>query len=400
MKEVLKFFVVRRTFSHLLTFFVISLGLYCLFTINKDSQPEVDFQRVMVVTYYPGVSAEDVELKITNKIENKINLISNVKKSFSISQEGISRIVIYIDENAVDKEKVKDEIRRNVSQISDFPTDLQSKPKISELNASMFPILEVGITSHLDYKKLRQIAKIFKNKLKSINGISRIESFGLYSPQVKIEASLSKLIENDISILQIHEALNKRNRRTTVGKITQLTEEKNIVPFAEFKDLKDVKNVIIRSNFEGKRIRIQDLAFVNESFQTPQIYTNINGQEAISLIIYKNEVADVVKTVDEINKIIKEQKEIYKGEVNFILNNDNSRVVRDKFQIVANNGILGLILVNLLLSVFLYYRTAFWVALGIPFSLLGSIIYLQSINMALDTVSLTAMIIVVGIIEP
>ena len=121
MKEVIKFFVVRRTFSHLLTFFVISLGLYCLFKINKDSQPEVDFQRVMIVTYYPGVSAEDVELKITNKIENKINLISNVKKSFSISQEGISRIVIYIDENAMNKEKVKDEIRRNVGQISDFP---------------------------------------------------------------------------------------------------------------------------------------------------------------------------------------------------------------------------------------------------------------------------------------
>ncbi len=398
MKEIIKFFVIRRTFSHLLTFFVISLGLYCLFKINKDSQPEVDFQRVMIVTYYPGVSAEDVELKITNKIEDKINLISNIKKSFSISQEGISRVVIYIDENAVDKYKVKDEIRRNVDQISDFPMDLQNKPKISELNASMFPIIEVGITSNLDYKKLRQISKIFKNKLKTIDGISRIESFGLYSPQVKIEVSLSKLIENDISILQIHEALNKRNRRTTVGKITQLSKEKNIVPFAEFKNLKDVKNVIIRSNFEGKRIRIQDLAIVNEGFQTPHIYTNINGQEAISLIIYKNQVADVVKTVDKINKIIKEQKEIYKDEVKFILNNDNSRVVRDKFQIVANNGILGLIFVNLLLSVFLYYRTAFWVALGIPFSLLGSIIYLQSINMALDTVSLTAMIIVVGII--
>ena len=162
MKEILKFFVVRRTFSHLLTFFVISLGLYCLFKINKDSQPKVDFQRVMIITYYPGVSAEDVELKITNKIENKINLISNVKKSFSISQEGISRIVIFIDENAVDKEKVKDEIRRSVGQISDFPTDLQSQPKISELNASMFPILEIGITSDLDYKRLRKISKIFK----------------------------------------------------------------------------------------------------------------------------------------------------------------------------------------------------------------------------------------------
>ena len=130
MKEIIKFFVVRRTFSHLLTFFVISLGLYCLFKINKDSQPEVDFQRVMIVTYYPGVSAEDVELKITNKIEDKINLISNIKKSFSISQEGISRVVIYIDENAIDKDKVKDEIRRNVDQISDFPMDLQNKPKI------------------------------------------------------------------------------------------------------------------------------------------------------------------------------------------------------------------------------------------------------------------------------
>ena len=69
MKEVIKFFVERRTFSHLLTFFVIALGLYSLFTINKDSQPKVDFQRVMIVTYYPGVSAEDVELKITNKLK-------------------------------------------------------------------------------------------------------------------------------------------------------------------------------------------------------------------------------------------------------------------------------------------------------------------------------------------
>jgi len=398
MKVIFRFFIERRTFSHLLTFFVIALGLYCLYKINKDSLPKVDFQRVMIVTAYPGISSDDVELKITNKIEDKIKSISNISKSFSITQEGISRIVIFIDEDAYDKDKVKDEIRRSVDQISDFPKDLVHRPKITELNASMFPILEIGIVGKIPYSELRKIAKNFRKKLKEIDGISRIEDFGLYSSEVRIEASLEKLIKNDVSILQLHESLNKRNMRTTVGKIISENKERNIVPYAEFESLKDVKNVIIRSNFEGKRIRIKDLAVVREVFEKPRIFTNMNGEQAISLIIYKTDIADVINTVDEIKKLISKQIKILPYDINFILNNDNSRIIRDKFKIVANNGILGLILVNVILSIFLYYRTAFWVALGIPFSLLGSFIYLQSMGMAVDRISLTAMVIVVGII--
>ncbi|MDC0255557.1 efflux RND transporter permease subunit [Bacteriovoracales bacterium] len=398
MKAILKFFVERQTFAHLLTLFVILAGLYSIISINKDSLPKVDFQRVMIVTAYPGGSSGDVELKITNKIEDKIKSIANINKSFSITQEGISRIVVFIDEDAADKEKVKDEIRRGVDQISDFPADLMNRPTISELNASMFPILEVGITGDIPYEKLRQIVKNFRKKLKDIDGISRIENFGLYAPEIRIEASLEKLIKNDVSILQLHEVLNKRNTRATVGKITKDNREKNIVPYAEFENLKDVGNVIVRSNYEGKRIRIKDLAIVKEDFQKPQIYTNMNGKRAISLIIYKTDVADVINTVDKVKKLISSQKSILPESIQFTLNNDNSRIIRDKFKIVANNGILGLILVNVILSIFLYYRTAFWVALGIPFSLFGSFIYLQSQGMAVDRISLTAMVIVVGII--
>ena len=142
-----------------------------------------------------------------------------LKKVFLFPRKVSPELCLY-DENAVDKEKVKDEIRRSVDQISDLPNDLQGKPKISELNASMFPILEVAIAGDIPYKELRNISKIFKGKIKRIRGISRIESFWLLNHQIKIEASLEKLIKNDISILQIHEALNKRNQRTTVGRIS------------------------------------------------------------------------------------------------------------------------------------------------------------------------------------
>ncbi len=432
MRAVIEFFAKRHMLATLFTVAVLVLGAGSLAIIKRDVYPHVDFGMVEITTTYPGASPEDVELNVTNKIEDELKNVTGIDRITSTSLENLSRIEVLIEPDVKDIEKVKDDIHEAVNRVTDFPDEVTESPFVIDIDTSWIDIIEVGITGDLPYGEMREMAKQFEKKLKDIPGVKMLSKYGYRAREIKVEVSPEAMDRYQIPLRDIIQAVQASNIRMTGGTFESYTDEKNVVTLAQFKDPIEVGDVIVRTTFEGPLIRIKDLAIVKDDFEEETVISHMEGRKAISFIVFKSEEADIIRTTNAIKKLIREETEkqmfapakaqeqvsiidtirnfffrprekekmfwFKYGNVRILYSNDISVYVENRFQIVGANLFIGLIFVILVLTIFLHRRTAFWVAMGIPVSLLGVVFLLPMFGAFLDILSLTSLILVIGII--
>lgn len=398
MQSFFRFFAERHKLATLITIMTVMLGISTLVSIKRDIYPQVDFGMVSIMTRYPGASPEDVELNVTNKIEEELKSITGIDKTTSISVENASSILVTIDIDASDQDDIKNQIREAVGRVTDLPPEVTESPQVTELNSGLMDVIEVGLSGDVPYRQLREQARLLDKKLRNIPGVSRLEKFGYRAREIKVEVSPAASGNYQVPLREIIAAIRGRNIRGTTGSFESYTSEKNLVTLAQFEDPLDVGEVIVRSSFDGPAIKVNDLAAVRDDFEDERITSRMNGKKAISFLVFIGETADAIRTCDAVKELVAKERETLSEEIEIMHINDESRYVRDSFDVVLSNGWIGLVLVLILLTIFLNFRTAFWVALGIPVALLGTIFLLPIFGMYLDTITLSGMILVIGII--
>jgi multidrug efflux pump subunit AcrB len=436
--RVWEFFAKRHLVANLFVIMVVMLGLNSIFTIKRDIFPTIDFGMTVIQTQYPGAAPEDVELNVTNRIEDELKNVTGIKQITSISMENYSSITVTIDPDVKDEQKVKRDIRDAVSNVTDFPEAVTESPAVIEIDNSVIEIVEVGITGDIPYRDLRRIAKHFEKKLLDLPGVSKIERYGYRAREIQVEVSPSALEKYQVPLRDIIAAIRGRNIRATGGTLESYTSEKNVVTLSEFRNPYEVGNVVVRTTFEGPLIKVKDLAIIRDDFEEQSIIPGVKGRRAISMEVYKTDSADIIRTVDAIKKLVGEESgkgliagyrdvpvpaekrpgilnslkdfwrrltgrrdsvSIYKyGPVQIHLTRDLSKTVEDRFNITLTNGAIGLTLVLLVLTLFLNFRIAFWVAMGIPIAMFGTIFMLPMFDSFLDSITLTSMVLLIGII--
>jgi multidrug efflux pump subunit AcrB len=398
-KDFIRFFASRHSLANVFTFLIIILGLSTLYVIQRDIFPKVDFDQMIVTTRYAGASPEDVELNVTNPIEKRLKEVEGIKKVISYSMENISTVHITIDPDTRDKERVKNAIRDAVARVSDLPPELNEKPIVKAATAAnIFPIIEIGITGDVPYSELRSVARHLESDLLAISGVASLTKYGYLDREIKVETDADAIEKWQISPAQIAEAIRKRNIRATGGSFESFTSDKSIVTLAQFERPSDVEDVIVHTLDDGTFIRIRDLAIVREGFEPAKVLTRMNGNPGISFLVFKKEFADISRTVNSIRDLVAERRQHLPAGVNIDYSNDTSRLVKTRLSVVLTNGAMGLALVIVVLGLFMNKTTAFWVAMGIPVTLLGTLFLLPAFGAYLDSIALAAMILVIGII--
>ncbi|MCP4404888.1 MAG: efflux RND transporter permease subunit, partial [bacterium] len=399
MKKFFRFFAERHMLANLITIMVFLLGTFSMLTINRSEFPKVDIGEMIVSTRYPGASPEDVELNVTNKLEDELKSVTGIKRMTSTSMENSSIIDVMIDDDASDSDEVKQNIREAVARVTDFPGEVSESPQITDIKTSIFPILEVGLASKtMPYEVLREYARQFEKKLKNVPGVASVDKYGYRAREVRVEISPDKQMKYKLPLGQVIAAIQHRNIRSSGGTLESYTSEKNVLTLAQFRDPLEVGDVIVRSSPDGAIIRVKDLAMIYDGFEEERIIPRMNGQKAISFVLTKDENADIVRTVDAIKALVEREQQHFPEDLQILYTNDISKIVRNKFDIVRVNGIIGLTLVLIVLAIFLNVRSSFWVAMGIPFSLMGVLVLLPAFDVDLDSITMTAMVIVIGII--
>ena len=398
MKSLFQFFTERHLLVNSITVMILLLGIYTVFKINLEEFPNAETNMVMVNTSYKGASPADVELEVTNEIEDALNEVTGIKTMSSTSAENSSVIRIEIDEDE-DADQVYNDIVDAVNGVNDLPDDADD-PVINQMNPKMKSILWLGFTSEkMDYRELRNYVHTFENKVIDLPGVASVSLSGYLDREIRIEVSPDQMEKYGVSMTEVMQAIEKRNIRSSGGTLESYTDQKNVITLAKFQDPMEVEDVIVESYDNGAVVRIKDIATVTDGFEEASTIHRFNSETTIALRVTKKASADIIDTANGVKTLMeKEQEGMPEGMMDIMVTEDDSTGVEDKFNIVKSNGLMGLVLVFLVLVLFLNIGTSFWVAMGIPISLMGTMIFLPYFDLELDSLTMAAMVLVIGLI--
>ncbi|MBX7148815.1 efflux RND transporter permease subunit [bacterium] len=393
-----EFSVKNPLVTNSLTFFIIIIGLISLFNIEREAFPNFSFDIVTVRTNYIGASPDVIEKRITIPIEKEVREVDDLDEVGSISIEGMSLLIIKLNPNASDKNKIISDIERAVEEAEDLPADLDKRPVVKEIKVKDTPVLEVTLSGDLPYSAIRELAKDLEDELLDLNGVSAVARRGFKDREVHVNVNPDKMKDYKISFPQVMAALAQKNINVPGGLLKGEKKELIIRTNGELENKEDVENVIIRANDQGHWVQVKDVAKVEDGFADVQTKTRTDGRESINLQIIKDDSADAIrlkkKITDKIeNFIAKNEPKLKYGIVE-----DISYYIERRLSVLTSNGWIGLILVLVPLVLFLSVRIAISAAIGMPVALLGAFAIMYWTGISINLISMFGLIMVLGML--
>ena len=403
MEKILRYFTKDKLLINLIIIVVILLGLANSRNINREIFPQTDVDIMIINIVYPGASAQDVELTTIIPIEEELNTINGIEEYRSIATDDGGKVVVELDVDLDEstKEDTKDEVFRSISQsnIEEIPDEVELI-KVVDMNPKLKPIYTLSISarekSNTGPGELYRMADVLEDNLRRVAGVSDVTKSGYREREIHIDVNPEKMKSYYVSLSEIIESIRSRNVRQTGGTIQSLHKENLIITIGQFADPMDVGEVIIRSGFEQKRLHVKDVASVKDDFEDEDVRVRVNRKKAVTLTINKKENADIISTVDNIEKFLNENKDQFNTRFDLAVVKDESNSIQSLIQVVISNALIGFVMILIVLRVFLDFRTSFWTAFSLPFSMLMVLIFMNSFGITLNILSMGAIITVLG----
>ncbi|MCB0271790.1 MAG: efflux RND transporter permease subunit [Bdellovibrionales bacterium] len=390
----------NKLLVNLISALLVLAGILTVASTQREAFPNVSFDTVMIQTNYPGATPKEIETLITNKIEDELETVNDIKDITSVSAEGYSLITVVFEADVKNTDKLINDIQQAVDRVDDFPSDLEKPPFVREMNTKDSPVIEVALSGNLTRKELQEYGKSLELQLQDIPQVSKVARSGWKDEQVWVEADAKKLEKFKVSLDQISDALRLRNINLPGGNLKSNHKEFLVRTDAEFKTLDEIKEIVIRANQTGQVVRIKDVATVQYGFDdsSSSVELRPNGAEGFTLTVIKKESADIIKLVDRIEDVIDNFQKIAPDTLHITLINDVSFWVKRRLGILLKNGAVGLLFVLISLIIFLSPPVAFWTAVGLPVASALGIWAMSYFGINVHLISMFALIMVMGML--
>nr|MDT0253987.1 efflux RND transporter permease subunit [Endozoicomonas sp.] len=216
MRAILHFFVRQRFFASLMLLMICLTGIASLFNINLQELPASKQGETAIITDYPGVSAEEIELEITNRIEKELKSVQGLGWYMSTSVDGRSEIEIRIrDGENIDR--VNQAIRDAVDRVAGLPADLESAPLVEPENTATFEFMTLGLSGDMPFAQLRESARQIEKKLRTIPGIGKISSTAFPQREFIVSLIPDRLQAYGLTPEAVVNAISTRNVSSSGG---------------------------------------------------------------------------------------------------------------------------------------------------------------------------------------
>ncbi|MBL4844327.1 MAG: efflux RND transporter permease subunit [Planctomycetes bacterium] len=401
----------QRILLNLLFLLLLVGGVLAYRTIPVDVYPDVPFNEATVTTVWPGATAKEVELLVTQKIEDELLSLQDVSKLRSRSTRTRSLINIKFDERLT-PEQFTDrlhDVRAAVARLNDLPAEAK-RPVVAPLTTwELWPLCQVVISGgqpgrvfSVDEEfQSRQVGRALVSALRQIDGIQKVgETFR--EPEVQIQVHQDKLWSLGVTLTEVADRLRLLNRDFAAGQLNLEGSQFVLNTRGGKEDPARLEELILFERGELGPIRLGDLATVRMGFEEAFVYQRFNRRPALVLSVVKEGAADsvdLVKRIDlELDRFREAQKDELPEGVKVDLVMDSSQIIRSRIRMLVNNLIGGIILVGIVLWLTLGARNAFLALLGIPFSVLCALILFQPMGLTINAISLFSLVLVSGMV--
>ncbi|PVZ65692.1 efflux RND transporter permease subunit [Pelagibaculum spongiae] len=408
----LKKLIENHVTTNLVFLLILLSGTFVYSQLPREQDPTVNFNWVQITTVLPGATAEDVEKKVTDVLEESLEGLQDIKFVSSTSRENLSSILVRFQDIDDDRfEKRIADLRREISSAEADLPDAAKQPNIFEITtANAFPTATVVLTAPSDGENLRRQARAVEKDLARIPGVDRVQPTGLRSPEIHILFDPVRIQSLGLSPTDIANSVqgyfvdssagtidvNSRQWLIRVNGTTDNPEQLAQLPISRMMPGNNSSNDSANNNRE---IRLGDIAQIVRAREKAARLVSYQGQPAVMFAVMKQAESNTLELVDRIVQFIDNRNRL-KNElgVEYILIDDQTSITRSALDTMQTNAIYGLFLVLLVSWLFLGSRISFLVTIGIPFTLAGTFIVLQQLGQTLNTSVLLAIVISLGML--
>lgn len=442
-----RFSVRNEVLVNVLMFVISAGGCLAALTLTREMFPESRPDQISVTSIYPGVQPAEIEKAVTIKIEESLRDVDGVDKIDSVVREGMTSTILTLLPDVDNIDAVIQEVKTQVDSVQDLPDDVEST--VVRKMQPRLPVIAVAIYGRGDESALKDAARQLRDELLKLPGITDVDLGGIRDDEISVEVKPEKLYEFNVTFEEVAAAIRQTNIDISSGQIKGTRSTVSIRTLGEQQRGVDLEDIVVRTDPNGRRIHVRDVAIVRDEFIESDVESWFNSERSVNCVVYKVGDQDIVQIADMVKAYVRGKQGVPfdgygfaaamdapwyqqpfalmgaslakvaavfggKADVQKIydesratpfahafkveLHTDLSRFIEGRLDLMIRNGQSGLILVVISLLVFLNWRIAFWTAMGLPVSFLGTFAVMYLMGISLNLISLFGLIIVLGII--
>lgn len=375
---------------------VVILGIFSLIKLPIDLYPDIDTNTIMVLTYYNGASANDIENNVTRPLENTLNSVEHLKHITSNSKDNVSVLTLEF-EYGHDIDALTNDVRDKLDMVSNsLPTDA-NQPILFKFSTDMIPILLLSAEANESQKALYKILdETVVNPLARVDGVGSVSISGAPKREINIYMDAQKMEAYGLSAAQVSNAISGENRNITGGTMDIGSQTYTVRVEGEFTDPQQMRDVIVGYKNDAV-VYLKDVARIVDDVEERAQRTYTNGAQGAMIIVQKQSGANSVQIADKVRNMMPELQNNLPSDVKLGIIVDTSDNIKQTIGSLSETVFYALLFVIIVVFLFLgRWRATLIICITIPMSLIASFIYLYATDKSLNMISMSCLSIAIG----
>jgi len=381
--------------ANLIMAFLLLGGIGMAFFITKEVSPDATLDVVEVSVSYPGANPEEVERGILLPVEEAVRGLDVVREVISVARENSGNVSVELV-NGVSRERGLQVINQAVDTITTFPDDAE-EPDV-RLRTERRDVLELRLFGDVSHWALFQIAEDVREQLVSSGEITQVEIDR--SPQriIHVEIPGGTLREHGLTLADVSESIREASDDVPAGRLETDAGNLAVRLTGRKQWATEFASIPVIDSPTGEPIRLGDIAGVRDGFEETMFFSEFSGEPDVELGVYRVGNQTPTQVARAVERTMREIEPQLPPGVSWTITGNRAESYRDRLTLLLENGALGLLLVLLLLGIFLQYRLAMWVTIGMFTSFIGTLLFLPLLGVSINMISMFAFLVALGIV--
>ncbi len=394
---IIGWFAHNHVAANLLMFFIIAMGLYGSFIVTVETFPSFNLDIIEVRVPYRGAAPAEAEEGVVVKVEEAIEDIEGIKQTFGYAVEGAGRVSIEI-QDGFDPGTVLDEVKLAVDSISTFPVETE-RPIISKARFRREAIT-VQIAGDMDERDMKELAERIRDEILALDRVNYAELRGARPFEIAVEIPETRLRQYGLTLDQVALAIQAWSVDLPGGNIRSDGGDIRLRTKGQAYTGEEFEQLVLISREDGTRVRLGDIATINDGFAETESYAFFNGQRSFGVAVLSTDAENELDVTAAVRAYVEEKQPQMPPGVTLETWADASYHLNSRMNMMFKNMAIGAVLVFVILGLFLHLKFAFWVIVGLPVAFLGALMLLPlpGIGLSINVISVFAFILVLGIV--
>jgi len=391
----IRWFAAHPTAANLLLILLLAAGLFAAPNLKRETFPDYRPVEVSVEVVYRGASAADVEDAVCRRLHEAVKGVEFLDEFSCVAQDNLASAtaIMAAGGSAI---RFLNEIDTEVSAITELPARADS-PVVRELHRNDL-VAAVAISSNMPMRQLEDYALTLEERIMTLPGVAEVAIHGKSQRQWQVEVPREVLGQHGLSTQELVRRVASQNLDLPLGTLETADRDILLRFTDQRRSLSELADLVVVSDAGGGELTLGMLATITETGERAEERILFNGAPALVLDVSKALRDDALTVKESLETLLETERRRFDNGVSLTLTQDATSIVRDRLQMLVVNGLMGLVLVVLVMSLFFRPRLALWAVLGLPAAFMGAFIVMALTGLSLNMITLVALLMAIGIV--